>query len=686
MKILAVDDSRDNLTTLRAVLSDALPDCQLVTALDGLRGLALARAEDPDAILLDIVMPDLDGFEVCRRLKAEEGLRDIPVVFLTALRSDRVSRVKALEAGGEAFLSKPLDEHELVAQLRAMVKLKGASRLRRLEKEELAALVAERTRELERELAERKRTEGELQAQRDNQRAFFAAAPVPIFVLAASAEVVQTNPATERLFGRPATCSGQLRCGDVIGCVHRSDSPLGCGSGLACLTCALFGAAKEGLAGRVVRDREVSVEVSSDAAPARRWLIVHAEPLMINGGQGAVLALHDISAVKRALQDSERLQVSLAQSDRLASLGALAAGVAHEINNPLAYVLSNITYATDELRTGGAHLDRARLDETIAALGEAFDGAQRVRRIVRDLKMFSRPENEGVAKVNVEQVLESTINMANNEIRHRAQLVREFAGVPPIDANDSRLGQVFLNLLVNAAQAIPEGHASQNEIRVTTRLDPRGRVRVDVKDSGSGIPAEILGRIFDPFFTTKPVGVGTGLGLAICHGLITGLGGEISVESTVGRGTTFSVYLPVAKAKVDEAPAAKPVVVLRRGRVLVVDDEPMVGKALVRMLGAQHQLTVATRAREVLEQLTRGERFDVIVCDLMMPDISGMELHAEVLRLDAEQARRMVFATGGAFSLEAREFLEKVPNLRLDKPFDLGDLQRALLEHLGAAA
>ena len=162
IRILAIDDNRDNLTTLEAVVRDALPGCALLTAQSGPEGLELARTQDPDVILLDIVMPGIDGFEVCRRLKADERLRLIPVVFLTALKTDREGRLKALEAGAEAFLSKPLDEQELVAQVRAMAKLKAANRLQRLEKEQLAALVAERTRELEEQLAERQRMEAEL--------------------------------------------------------------------------------------------------------------------------------------------------------------------------------------------------------------------------------------------------------------------------------------------------------------------------------------------------------------------------------------------------------------------------------------------------------------------------------------------------------------------------------------------
>jgi len=166
-KILAIDDNRDNLTALKAIARDALPGCALMTALNGPQGIELARSGDPDMILLDIVMPGMDGFEVCRRLKADEGLRDIPVVFLTAIKTDRESRIKALDAGAEAFLSKPLDEQELVAQVRAMAKIKAANQFRRQEQERLADLVAGRTRELEQELVKRRRVEEKVRIQLD---------------------------------------------------------------------------------------------------------------------------------------------------------------------------------------------------------------------------------------------------------------------------------------------------------------------------------------------------------------------------------------------------------------------------------------------------------------------------------------------------------------------------------------
>jgi PAS domain S-box-containing protein len=201
LRILAIDDQRDNLTTLEAVLADALPGCQLLTASDGPRGIAMAREADPDAILLDIVMPDMDGFEVCRRLKADERLRDIPVVFLTALGTDRETRVKALEAGAEAFVTKPPDELELLAQIRAMAKLKTAHRMRRLERDELAALVAERTHHLEQELAARKRAEDALRESAIQLQKIFDILPIGLWFADKTGKLLRGNPAGVNIWG-----------------------------------------------------------------------------------------------------------------------------------------------------------------------------------------------------------------------------------------------------------------------------------------------------------------------------------------------------------------------------------------------------------------------------------------------------------------------------------------------------
>lgn len=384
-------------------------------------------------------------------------------------------------------------------------------------------------------------------------------------------------------------------------------------------------------------------------------------------------------AIERELREVEsraeqrRTQEQLLISDRMASVGTLAAGVAHEINNPLVAIIANLQLVTRGLAKVAAELDlMERLGAVFDELQDAREGAERLRNIVQDLKLFSRsPEEERRGPVDVARVLDSSLRMAKNEIHHRARLLKEYGDVPPVAANEARLGQVFLNLIVNAAQAIPVGDADNQSIRVVTSLDPSGQVAVEIHDTGAGIAPEEMSRIFDAFYTTKPIGVGTGLGLSICHRIVTGLGGQIRVESQVGQGTVFRLLLPAAARAIDtvlpprSADAAK-----RRGRVLVIDDEAMIGRAVKRTLERDHEVLVASSGREALERFANGERFDVILCDLMMPQMTGMELHAELMRLAPDTAGQMIFLTGGAFTPGAREFLRTIPNQCLDKPFD----------------
>lgn len=373
------------------------------------------------------------------------------------------------------------------------------------------------------------------------------------------------------------------------------------------------------------------------------------------------------------------MRASLIVADRLASVGTLAAGVAHEINNPLAYVIANLECLAEELPVGVPATGSEGTSSLREMIKAARDGAERVRLIVRDLKTFSSDRTDEVGPVDVRRAIAIAIQMAWNQIKLRARLVKDYAEVPPVQANEARLGQVFLNLLMNAAQAIPEGSVDRNEIRIVTRLDDAGRVAVEVRDSGAGIAAEHLGHIFDPFFTTKPVGEGTGLGLSICHSIINGFKGEISVDSTPGRGTTFRVVLPAADlaafARPLPASSSRQQPVGRRARVIVIDDEPLIGATVKRALGADHDVVSATSVREALEHFRSGQLFDVVLCDLMMPDVTGIDLYEELTRTVPRQATRMVFITGGAFTPRAQAFLAHVTNPRLEKPFDLQTLR-----------
>jgi PAS domain S-box-containing protein len=243
--------------------------------------------------------------------------------------------------------------------------------------------------------------------------------------------------------------------------------------------------------------------------------------------------------VGRDVTERARMQRSLALADRMASIGLLAAGVAHEINNPLAYVLNNVEVAHRDLAALGEPARRSR-----EALGVALEGVARIREIVGQLVSLSRTDAPSIGLVDVSEVVRSTVALASRDIEKRARIVCEIEPVPPVLGSSSRLGQVVLNLLVNASQAMPEAKRAENELRVAVRRTSRGGALVEVSDNGVGIPREHASRIFEPFFTTKGQGEGTGLGLAISQMLVHEAGGEISFLPRAPQGSTFLVELP----------------------------------------------------------------------------------------------------------------------------------------------
>jgi signal transduction histidine kinase/CheY-like chemotaxis protein len=380
-----------------------------------------------------------------------------------------------------------------------------------------------------------------------------------------------------------------------------------------------------------------------------------------------------VRMVGSMLDISERvdMQARLALSDRMASVGTLATGVAHEINNPLTYIMTNLACALEMVDEGSAGRD-----SIVELLREAAEGAERVRRVVRDLQTFARPQQDDVESLDPRTVIDSSINMAWNEIRHRAQLVKDYGPLPNVRVNRARLGQVILNLLINAAQAIPEGDVERHQVRIHTRTDPQGRVVIEVSDTGCGLSPEARTRMFEPFFTTKPVGVGTGLGLSICHSIVTSQGGSIEAESPPGGGCLMRITLPPAPEvqQQDLEPAKQ----TARRRILLVDDEVMVRKALSRLLGPRHDLVVAENGETALACIRRGPPMDVILCDLMMPKMTGMELYQRLLAELPEQAARMVFMTGGAFSQRASEFVASHARPMLHKPIALPAVTEAI--------
>ena len=384
------------------------------------------------------------------------------------------------------------------------------------------------------------------------------------------------------------------------------------------------------------------------------------------------------------MNQRSEMQARMVRSERAASMGSLAAGMAHEINNPLTYVIGNLELLQSRLPAQEDTASEAAGAESRTMLSEALEGAYRVAGLVRDLKTFSHSSEEEVERVDLGEVLDRAAKMVGNEIRHRAKLeIRSEPGLEVL-ANHGRILQVVINLLTNAAHAIDPGSTDRNMIRVSA-LERGGRIELEVADTGSGIAPELSERIFEPFFTTKAVGFGMGMGLSITRNVLQSMGGTIDIRYSSPEGTAFVVTLTPAEealevADRDRASAQR----AKRSdsvlKILIIDDEEQVLRYLSASL-SHHDVNTQTRGHEAIEAIAEDE-FDIIVCDLMMPEMTGMEVHAELKDRHPAAADRMLFMTGGVFVEEAKDFLGALPGRWIEKPVRNGELESRIWKRL----
>ncbi len=417
-KILIIDDIPANLELMAGVLKD---DYNVQVATSGEKGLKLAREHMPDLILLDVMMPGMSGYDVCRRLKAEPELCEIPVIFVTAL-DDHADEAFGLQLGAVDYIVKPVVPGIVMARVKSQLALKN-----------------------ERDLL--------------------------------------------------ASQNAWLKC-----------------------------------------------------------------------------------EVERRMNELKEAQAFLFQSEKMASLGLLAAGIVHEINNPLSYVYANLEGLKDRLQSVWSifeltekfsrqlpedqpdvlffqklkeELDYDNFKVDLAELiEESIEGAVRVRTIIQNLREFSHMNERENCPHDIESGIDATLNIVNNELKYKAEIIKEYGGIEPINCVGSQINQVVMNLLVNAAQAIEKS----GKIMIRTGGQGQDRVWIEVEDTGCGMSEEVRRKVFDPFFTTKPVGQGTGLGLSLSYKIIKEHGGTIDLTSELGKGTKFRVYLPVNKEVEPGAP------------------------------------------------------------------------------------------------------------------------------------
>ncbi len=588
--------------------------------------IRIASERCPDVVVMDIrIHGQLDGIEAATLIRDRFGA---PVVFLTA-HTDSATLARAQRAEPYAYLTKPVRPEELRSAV------------------ELAAYRSQ----VERKLRERERSfESTLQVIGDAVITVDLAGNITF--MNAEAEAL-TGLVASAVLGRPSSEIVRFLDGAPETLSSRVERALASGRA-------------------VIADETTLVNASTGS---ERTVSERVMPV-VDGSTtvGAVMILREAGPRKARHHEL---------TDRLASLGTLAAGVAHTINNPLTVVSSNATFAREgleELRVmlaaqgalTGSIADK--LDDLVRTTTDLTSAGGRIEKTVADLRSFSGRER-GPSGADIHRVVEWAVRETSARLGPTARISTTLTPVPTVVGDDIQLGHVLVNLIVNAAQAID----TSGTIHITVDLTSDGRVELAVIDTGCGILAEIKERVFEPFFTTKAIGVGTGLGLSIVHGIVTSFGGTVVLESEVGRGTTVRLSLAAERGRTTSLPPTR--VTAAKARLLVIDDESMVRRAIARALRA-HDVVSVENPVDALALLDRGERFDLILSDLMMPNMTGVEFFEELLRRFPELARRVVFITGGALTAGNQEFVRNLPNECVQKPFEVAALQRLVASRL----
>ena len=672
LKVLAIDDAQDSLDTLSTGMAHAFPDASFLSAVNGPKGIAMALAEKPDIILLDILMPEMDGFETCRRLKEDIRLRNIPVVFITALKPEKDTLEKAFASGAEAFILKPLELWELASQIRAMLKIKAANAAQQSGQDRMGLMVTRRTRELADELAAREKALVSLKKSEELFRTIFNEAPLGIALNdSRTGHIYELNRKFAEIVGRTVE---QMADTDWMSITHPEDV----GKSLEMMARVN--------AGEINGFKTEKRYLKPDGTVV--WVNVSVTPLKIGDKDNPrhLCLVEDISAGKTAEREKAKLEEQLRQSQKMEAAGSLAGAIAHDFNNILSVILSYSGFFLESLD---------RTDPRRKDVEEINKAGLRAAALTRQLLAFSRKQVLQPKVLDVNQIIMGIRTMLARLLGETIRLTTVTGKDPAlIKADQGYLEQVLMNLTVNARDAMPKGGKIAIEVSLVRineahvhrhgTVEPGNYVMLSVSDSGTGMSAETQSHLFEPFFTTKPRDKGTGLGLSTVHGIIKQSGGSVVVYSEEGHGTVFKIYFPQVTGDVATAaqPAAAKKMFTGTGTVLVVDDDAQI-RTLVRRTLTRDGFTVleAASAEEAMAACKRHKSpIHLILTDMVLPKMSGFEL-AEHLK-SIQPDTKMLFMSGYTeHSILEQGVLDPDKNF-IQKPFALDALIRKTREVL----
>jgi len=797
--ILVVDDQPQGIELLEAYLVPL--GYEIVKATNGEEALGKLSSNQIDLILLDVIMPGMDGFEVTRRIRQDKKNHLMPIILVTVLKETE-DRVKGIEAGCDDFISKPIDRMELFARIRSLLRVKDyndlmSTYMKELESEvnrrkELESEVNRRTEELKttlenlkQEITEHKRVEDTLKLSEQNFRNSIDSSSIGIRIGDVERQTFYANQAFLDIFGyenidevranpveehyipesyadyvlrkdkllrgepipdnvevdiirkdsavrhlqvsnRQVFWNGkqqfQLLYNDITDRVEAEkalklseqnfrnsldSSPMGIFLGDAeghvrymnqaflqmfdydnidevKISSPTSRYTQESYTGHLLRLERTSLGKSNPdnfeidvvhKDGTIRHLQVFRKEVFWNGKQQPQLLYNDVTALKQAEKEKQLLEEKAQVASRLAAIGGMAAGIAHEINNPLTGVLgfSQMLLAKHDVP-----------EEIKKELKWIADGSQRVADIVKRLLTFARQTKPNRQLTNLNELIENTLKLREYVLKTaNIEVVTRLDPELPLSLVDpGQLQQVFLNLIVNAEQAMKEAHGRGNLIITTEKKD--NNIRITFQDDGPGITRENMRHLFEPFFTTKDVGEGTGLGLSLSRSIVLEHNGKINVVSEFGHGATFIVELPIIEALPSEIKTVSPTVkveklITKKDRILVIDDEPIV-RALIEKVLTQsgHSVDTIDDAIKAIDKLDAGVIYDVILIDVRMPGMSGIELYSRILEKTPKMKNRIIFITGDVMGIDTKAFLTQNNLTYFAKPFNIEALKEKI--------